>query len=74
MKTYDRQQDPPSKGYTITDLGYMHQFYKCQMKSITKRVPTFRSARTSDNSFGNFTKMLDYKLNEFGKQLVKIDK
>ena len=42
------------------------------MKGMSRALNFGKSV--SDNSFGRFSKMLDYKLDELGKQLVKIDK
>lgn len=42
------------------------------MKGMSQALNFGKSV--SDNSFGAFTSMLDYKLKEQGKQLVKIDK
>ena len=42
------------------------------MKGMSKALNFGKNV--SDNSFGNFTKILDYKLKELGKQLIKIDK
>ena len=42
------------------------------MKGMSKALNFGKSV--CDNSFGKFTKMLDYKLEEVGKQLIKIDK
>ena len=42
------------------------------MKGMSKALNFGKSV--SDNSFGKFSRMLDYKLEELGKQLVKIDK
>lgn len=42
------------------------------MKGMSKALNFGKSV--SDNSFGNFTRILDYKLKDLGKQLIKIDK
>ena len=42
------------------------------MKGMSKALKFGKSV--SDNGFGLFVSMLDYKLKEGGKQLVKIDK